>query len=85
VHKYSLHRGNCFDLFGFDILLDSNLKPWLLEVNLSPSLATDSPLDHRIKSNLVADALTLVGVKLFDRKKERMNIIKTRLKQRQNL
>lgn len=45
VEQYVPNRNNCFELLGFDILLDNNLDPWLLEVNLSPSLACDSPLD----------------------------------------
>jgi hypothetical protein len=53
---------NCFELLGFDILIDSNLDPWLLEVNLSPSLACDSALDQRIKAALVSDLLTLCGI-----------------------
>ncbi|CAH2044656.1 unnamed protein product, partial [Iphiclides podalirius] len=53
---------NCFELFGYDILIDDNLKPWLLEINLSPSLACESPLDARVKSALLADTLTLVGL-----------------------
>lgn len=55
-------RTNCFELFGYDILLDSKLKPYLLEVNLCPSLVCDSPLDLRIKSALVADLLNLAGI-----------------------
>jgi len=38
-------------------------RPWLLEVNLSPSLAFDSPLDLKIKGNLIKDTLNLVGLK----------------------
>ncbi|XP_039281600.1 tubulin polyglutamylase TTLL5 [Nilaparvata lugens] len=60
------HPNNCFELYGFDILIDYQLKPWLLEVNLSPSLGCDSPLDTRLKSAMLADLLTLVGVPALD-------------------
>ena len=78
-----VHRNNCFDLFGFDVLIDSDLKPWLLEVNLSPSLATDSPLDLHIKSSLISDTFNLIGVRAFDRKKESVNKVRARIKARQ--
>ena len=78
-----IHRNNCFDLLGFDVLIDSDLKPWLLEVNLSPSLSTDSPLDLHIKSNLIADTFNLVGIRGFDRKKESINKVRARIKIRQ--
>jgi hypothetical protein len=70
LRKTCVHRSNCFELFGYDILIDSDLKPWLLEINLSPSLACESPLDTTIKSNLIADTLNMVGVRRFDRRQE---------------
>ena len=62
-----MHRLNCFEIFGFDVLLDSDLKPWLIEVNLSPSLSPDSPLDFTIKQNLLINTWNLCGIKRFDR------------------
>lgn len=56
------HANNCFELYGFDILIDNTLKPWLLEVNLSPSLGVDTPLDAKVKSALLTDLLTLAGI-----------------------
>ncbi|XP_074724541.1 tubulin polyglutamylase TTLL5 isoform X5 [Strix uralensis] len=55
------HRGSCFELYGFDVLIDDTLKPWLLEVNLSPSLACDAPLDLKIKASMLSDMFSLVG------------------------
>ena len=55
-------NGMCFEVLGFDILIDSDLKPWLLEVNFTPSFTTDSPLDLRIKSQIIADTLKLINL-----------------------
>lgn len=69
IIRLAEHRNNCFELFGFDILIDSNLKPWLMEVNVSPSLSSSSPLDAKIKTSLISDMLNLVGFKIYDKKK----------------
>ena len=55
-------NSNCFELFGFDVLIDDTMTPWLLEVNLTPALSCDSPLDQKVKSNVVADLLSLTGI-----------------------
>lgn len=62
MEMYVPNMNNCFECLGFDILIDENIEPWLLEVNLSPSMGCDSPFDQKVKSNLIADLLTLVGV-----------------------
>ena len=63
---------NCFELLGFDILIDEVLQPWLIEVNLSPSLGCDAPLDQKIKGNLMADLFTLIGVVPLEQRKVQM-------------
>ena len=60
---------SCFEILGFDVLFDRKLKPWLLEVNHSPSFHTDSKLDKEIKTALIRDTLTLLDLRLADRRK----------------
>jgi tubulin polyglutamylase TTLL6/13 len=52
----------CFHLLGFDVLLDNKCRPFLLEVNHSPSLSTDSPLDEHVKKTLVFDTVSMLGL-----------------------
>ena len=59
------HKRNCFELYGFDILIDSDLKPWLLEVNLSPSLNCEAPIDLKIKVRDCVDLLNLGKISIF--------------------
>ena len=58
---------NSFELFGFDIMIDSDLKVWLLEVNSSPSLGISTPLDQYVKKELICDVIKLVDPSPYDR------------------
>ncbi|KAM4677700.1 tubulin polyglutamylase TTLL13 [Discoglossus pictus] len=75
----------CFEILGFDILLDKKLKPWVLEVNHSPSFTTDSRLDREVKDALLQDTLNLINLRACDKKKvieEDKRRVKERLFQR---
>lgn len=61
VNLYVRNRYTCHELFGFDIMLDENLKMWVLEVNISPSLHSNSSLDVNIKGQMISDLLNLAG------------------------
>jgi tubulin polyglutamylase TTLL6/13 len=52
----------CFQILGFDIMFDKDCKPYLLEVNNSPSFSTDSPLDEKVKGDLIRDTIRLLGL-----------------------
>lgn len=60
-------RYTCHELFGFDVILDEKLHPWLLEVNISPSLHSASPLDHSVKGPLISDLLNMVAFHIPDK------------------
>jgi len=66
IHRHLKNPGSCYELFGFDVFLDEKLKPWLIEVNVSPSLMGSSPLDQKIKGTLMADVFHLTGMVPFD-------------------
>jgi tubulin polyglutamylase TTLL4 len=62
-------RNQCFEVYGFDVLIDEALRPWLLEVNVAPSLSSSSPFDKTVKSMLLSDTFHLIGFNIFDRQK----------------
>ncbi len=52
----------CFTILGFDIILDSKLKPWLLEVNMCPSFIHNNAMDYKIKYNLQKETIQMLGI-----------------------
>ncbi|XP_076761257.1 tubulin polyglutamylase ttll6-like isoform X2 [Xylocopa sonorina] len=59
----------CFELLGFDVLLDWKLKPYLLEVNHSPSFHTDAQIDKDIKEGLLMNTFEMLNLQQCDKKK----------------
>ncbi|CAD8151553.1 unnamed protein product [Paramecium octaurelia] len=62
VQKIIINDKHCFELYGFDILLDAQLKPWLLEVNASPSMTSNTPVDFELKCGLLDDVFTIIDL-----------------------
>ena len=62
IQKIGTWNNNAFELYGFDVMIDKDLNPYVLEVNLSPSLSADTSMDFQIKSSLVQDTFNLVGI-----------------------
>lgn len=68
AHNYRMNQPNdkegnmCYEILGFDIMFDSKMKPWLIEVNHAPSFRADSKFDFDLKSNLLFDTFTLLNM-----------------------
>ena len=56
----------CFELLGYDFILDKNLTPWLLEINDSPGLCESSPLIGVLVPRMLDDAFRLTIDTLFE-------------------
>ena len=61
-----MNRKNCFEIFGYDFILDSNYQPFLLEINTNPGLEESSPLIKMLVPRMIDDALRLTIDKVFE-------------------
>ena len=56
---------HCFEIFGYDFMLDSEGDVWLIEVNTNPCLDESSPLLQQLLPRMIDDALKLTVDKVF--------------------
>ena len=62
-------NSSCFAIYGFDIMLEDDLSPYVIEVNRSPSFATSSTLDRTVKFGVIRSAIKLLNMSA-DKKKQ---------------
>jgi len=56
----SRNSHSCFELLGFDFMVDDELKVWLLEVNLSPSMDYSTSITRRMVPEVLGDTIKVV-------------------------
>jgi len=62
VQKLIINDKHCFEVFGFDILIDETLSPWLLEVNSYPSVSATTLEDYNMKYAMLMDTMKVVDL-----------------------
>ena len=60
VQSVIINDKHCFEMYGYDILIEDNLKPWLIEVNASPSLSTTTESDRKLKYSVMESVFQIV-------------------------
>lgn len=64
--KMDVNRRQCsFEIFGYDFMIDEDLKPWLIEVNTNPCLELSSPYIARIIPAMIENAIKIAVDPLF--------------------
>ena len=58
----------CFEIFGFDFILDNDFKLWILEINNNPGLSISSPVIEKLVPRMMDDAFRLTIDKVFNTK-----------------
>ena len=49
----------CFEVYGFDFMLDGDLSPVLLEINVNPAIFLDTTSQGQILPKLVQDIVAM--------------------------
>ena len=61
-----MKRKHCFELFGYDFIIDEDFNTWMIEVNTNPCLEESSSILKMLLPRMVEDMLRLTVDSLFN-------------------
>ena len=73
LHSYrtcqpgDIYNNMCFEILGFDIMLDDKGRAYLIEVNHAPSFNVDTKLDEVVKHTLLVDTFKLLNCTIAEK------------------
>ena len=64
-------RNFCFEIFGYDYIIDEQFKVWLIEINTNPCIEESSKILRVLLPRMIDDALRMTLDIIFPRKKKK--------------
>jgi len=62
-----IERKHCFEIFGYDFILDEDFNAWLIEVNTNPCIEESSPLLKMLLPRMLDEAFKLTIDVIFNK------------------
>ena len=86
IERNKLQSSNFYHLIGFDIILDENLKPYLLEANRLCGFRDDNDAEKYYTFNIIADTLNIIGIRpknlnVVNESKKKQDLLKENLEE----
>ena len=86
IERNKLQSSNFYHLIGFDIILDENLKPYLLEANRLCGFRDDNDAEKYYTFNIIADTLNIIGIRpknlnVVNESKKKKDLLKENLEE----
>ena len=64
------HRQWCMQIFGYDFMIDEEMRPWLIEANTNPCIEQSSLILENLIPRMLDDAFKLTLDEIFPQSSE---------------